>query len=146
MSYRQTKTDFCQFCGDILGLGPKLIVERVIRYFPFECSTKELIACTECRRELGHRQVIGVERCSEFLVKAYDPEFQKLKSALDWTDEELEDKGYNVVTSIEVNRRRARIVAAKLENLARVSNGVKAITIRELRANFERAKIVSSTK
>ena len=42
------------------------------------------------------------------------------------------------------NGRKARIVEAKLENLERLANREKAMSIRELRANFE--SIVARTK
>ena len=79
-------------------------------------------------------------------VRLLQQEYQRdsTLSAGKWSDQEIAEEGYSVATYIEANGRKARIVEAKLENLERLANREKAMSIRELRANFE--SIVARTK
>jgi hypothetical protein len=139
-SYRQGKRDICEFCGDILGLGPKLIIDRITNYFPFECQTAELIACTGCKTQLGRKQIVGKVKCAEFLDKGYSADLESKMSAIDWSDAEIARVGYNIQTLVEPNRRLAEILAGKLRHLGIVSIGQKAVSIRNLRVNFEQIR------
>ena len=140
ISYRQNKTDFCVFCGDILGLGPRLVVDKVTSYFPFECITRQVIACIECRKELGHKAVIGMQRCAQVLDKAYQSEFENKFSATEWRGRDSAVWGEKLSRLVEMKRRRAFILSAKLRNLGLVGIGQKAVSSRRLRAHFESIK------
>jgi hypothetical protein len=88
------------------------------------------IGCTECRKKLKGRQVFELKRAAGYLDGCYESEFARLLSDVK-----------TVLTSY-----RSSMVSGKMRNLGIVSMGQRAVCIRRLRANFERAKIVSLTK
>jgi len=129
--YRQNKTDICCFCGDMLGLGPKVIFNGSRFYDPFKGNTVEVLACTECRHCLKNKLYVGLKGCAAALQTAYEPEFVKLLPS-------AEGKG--------VAAHRCFLLSGKMRNLGIAAIGERAVSIRNVRANFERAKIVMLTK
>jgi hypothetical protein len=64
---------------------------------------------------------VGRKRCAEFVLEKYsqDPTYRKEEAALQWSNRQIEEQGYNIATMIEPNRRKATVAQATLQNLPR---------------------------
>jgi hypothetical protein len=78
-------------------------------------------ACGECNRTLGAELIFNVPDRAFWVLQAYKRKYQKLLRAIPWDDEELEDIGPSLRSSILQQESARRAVNDRLDHLHVVS-------------------------
>lgn len=82
--------------------------------------------CHECNGLLGNKAYHTIIERAKYLIRAYQTKARKYLDYPDWTNNELEQMGYNLRTYIQSKLEIKRLYQYKLQNLARVANGYDA--------------------
>lgn len=112
----------CTYCGAWDGNNRDHVVPASYNQNKkhFNCDT--VPCCGECNVLLGDRLYFTVPSRAAYLLGTYERRYKKLLSQPDWSDEEIEELGPSMRTSIIQSMKDKKEVRRQLEHLELVAD------------------------
>jgi hypothetical protein len=119
----------CTYCGAWDGNNRDHIVPVSYNYNGRKASTyrNTVPCCQECNVLLSNRLYFSLPSRAAYLLGTYERRYKKLLKQPDWSDEEIEELGPSMRTSIIQTMKDKNEVRRQLEYLALVADERKVI-------------------
>lgn len=109
-----TNWDRCYYCGDI--------AETLDHVPPISCADLRenhilIPCCRDCNVRLGNVFLIEIEDRCKYICKSLKRKHKKVLNMPDWTDEELDELGYNLRCEVINRLEQKKFIERRIEFL-----------------------------
>ena len=119
--------NYCIYCGDIAETKDHVIpysfigkVDRKKNRSPYTNSIGETVdSCLECNMLLSNKMLITVKDRTKYLFEKVKRRYRTLIVSKDWNQDELDELGYGLKTSVLERIAQKDRIVQRLESLGR---------------------------
>lgn len=123
----------CVYCGDYFQCRDHTIPISYSQTYRDYKPGSTVKSCSECNNALGGKPLFTTTERAEYLLEWYQKRRKKYIEFPDWSDDEVDEMGYNIRVMVIQRRYLKQLYLAKLHNLELTSVGFSPRRIREFR-------------